>query len=181
MVTQIHDAKRTASTAGRATRPTQSVRQAPWGRHSRHRGICPVMRAAFIAWHILPRPPRLWPPRNMPRFQRSYGCISPKHSETRRQTAPSLTSRENVQGKVPTGHSESVHAERMVVLTAECQLCSAQVERRPMAESSRPSFGIACPKPAGHDVTPKLLLSGDEVGRGGTHTRPGAEARQGQL
>lgn len=43
-----------------------------------------------------------------------------------------------------------------------------------LAESSPPTYEIARSKPAGQDVPPQRLLSGDEVGRGDTRTRPTA-------
>lgn len=47
-----------------------------------------------------------------------------------------------------------------------------------LAESSPPTFGIARAKPAGQDVPPERLLPGDEVGRGGTRTRPKAAVQK---
>lgn len=46
------------------------------------------------------------------------------------------------------------------------------IRKRRLAESSPPAFEIARPKPAGQNVLPERLLSGDEVGRDGARTRP---------
>jgi hypothetical protein len=47
-----------------------------------------------------------------------------------------------------------------------------------MAESRPPAFGIARPDVDTQDVTSERLLLGDEVGRGGTSTRPGHDAHE---
>jgi hypothetical protein len=49
---------------------------------------------------------------------------------------------------------------------------------RLLAELSPPAFGITRPKPAGQGVPSERQLSGDEVGRRGTRTRPQAVIRQ---